>query len=418
METVATVGLQRYNTVRALTEKLCAPLRTEDFVAQPVIDVSPPKWHMAHTTWFFETFILKKFSEGYREFDPSFSYLFNSYYESVGERVERVNRGALTRPTVEEVMAYRAYVNAQMEEMFSVIKGSDKPEFEKLLEIGLNHEQQHQELLVTDIKYILGHNPLRPKYKDVPRIGRSSVPVPLSFIEMRGGMEEIGYAVEGFCWDNEKPVHRVFLEPYKLANRLVTAGEYMEFINDGGYRDFRHWLSDGWTEVNARNWQAPMYWFQEGNDWLEYRLGGVQPVDKNAPVTHISFYEADAFASWAGKRLPTEFEWEAAAKSQTYTEGNFVESGLLHPAQPATAQTGFHQLFGDCWEWTYSGYFPYPGYKREEGALGEYNGKFMINQMVLRGGSCATPADHFRLTYRNFFQPNLRWQFTGIRLAE
>jgi ergothioneine biosynthesis protein EgtB len=419
MEKVASaIGLERYKAIRDQTLNLCAPLKTEDYVVQPVIDVSPPKWHLAHTTWFFETFILKKFSGDYKEFDPSFSYLFNSYYESVGERVDRVNRGNLTRPTVQEVMAYRAYVDAAMEEVYESEKLQDRAQFNRLLEIGLNHEQQHQELLVTDIKYILGHNPLRPRYKEIARHEKKSNAPPLKYIPFEGGLTEIGYAGAGFSWDNEKPVHQVFLGPFGLANRLITCGEYLEFMNDGAYRDFRHWLSDGWAEVQAKKWEAPMYWFQEDDQWFEYRLGGVQPIEKDAPVTHISFYEADAFATWAGKRLPTEFEWEMAAKTQKHIKGNFVESGNLHPAPSHNGPDALQQLNGDCWEWTYSGYFPYPGYKREEGALGEYNGKFMINQMVLRGGSCATPEDHYRVSYRNFFQPELRWQFTGIRLAE
>jgi ergothioneine biosynthesis protein EgtB len=418
--------LQDYKRIRARTERICAPLRAEDHVPQPVIDVSPPKWHMAHTTWFFETFILKKFLLGYKPFHHLYNYIFNSYYESIGDRVLRENRGFLSRPTVEEILDYRAYVDEQMEELVDCLLPEQEAEFMKFFTIGLQHEQQHQELLITDIKYILGHNPLRPEYEK----GHLAVEVDTEYtipeavyLPVKGGLHTIGYIGESFAWDNEKPAHQVYINDFKIQNRLVTNAEYMKFMYDGGYHNFRYWLSEAWGLVEAEKWEAPMYWQRIDGEWLQYTLHGLQYIDPNAPVTHISFFEADAYASWAGKRLLTEAEWEIAVQQYKpkLSMQAFADAEIYQP-QPLDVKADYattcHQLMGDVWEWTYSGYFPYPGYKREEGALGEYNGKFMINQMVMRGGSCATPMDHIRPTYRNFFPADKKWQFTGIRLAE
>jgi len=414
------IELDKYFEVRKQTEKICAPLHTEDYVLQPMADVSPPKWHLAHTTWFFETFILSRFLGGYKPFHEMYNYIFNSYYESIGERVMRVDRGNLSRPTVSDVMNYRAYVDQHMKELLDTIKDEDILEFEKLFVIGLNHEQQHQELLITDIKYILGNNPLMPAYiENDQNTNAISKRIELEFLTVHGGEHLIGYEGEAFAWDNEKLAHTVFVDDFEIANRLITNEEYLEFINDGGYKKFNFWLGEGWDLAKSQNWEAPLYWHKVNGKWKNYTLNGLKPVNLDEPVTHISFYEADAFASWAGKRLLTENEWEIAAKyfNPKSSKGNFVENENYHPIPIQNETQKCHQLLGDVWEWTYSGYFPYPGYVREEGALGEYNGKFMINQMVLRGGSCVTPQNHIRLTYRNFFHADKRWQFTGIRLA-
>jgi len=407
---------EQFHQVRNQSVRLCEPLSTEDFVVQPVVDVSPPKWHLGHTTWFFETFILQAFAKDYKLFNDSYGFVFNSYYESVGKRVVRTDRGNLSRPTVADIFAYRKYVDEHMAEWLE--SQEDIPERAAvLLELGLHHEQQHQELLVTDIKYILGNNPLQPAYL-AQEIVKSLTSPDLSFSELPEGMHTIGYQGDGFHFDNEKGVHKVFLHPFALRNSLVTCGEYLEFIKAGGYRDFRFWLSDGWAWVNAEKVEAPMYWHKIDGTWYQYTLGGLQPINPSLPVTHVSYYEAEAFARWAGLRLPTEFEWEAACQvlsPAVPATSNFVESERYHPAPQ---QPGNLQLYGDVWEWTQSAYLPYPYFQTEEGAVGEYNGKFMVNQMVLRGGSCATPANHIRATYRNFFQPNLRWQFNGIRLAK
>jgi ergothioneine biosynthesis protein EgtB len=413
---------ERFSRIRNKTEEICEPLLDEDTALQPVVDVSPPKWHLAHTSWFFETFILRKYLKGYREFHPDFNFLFNSYYESVGERVLRDQRGFLSRPGRAEIMRYRRHVTENMQKLLSETDIEENSELAVFLETGLQHEQQHQELLVTDIKYILGNNPLFPTYHKTAenRIPSGGVP-PLSWLSIEEGLYDIGYAGEGFSWDNEKPVHSFYLKPFRAANRLTTNGEYMEFMQEGGYGDFRHWLSDGWALCQTEKWEAPMYWHKKDGSWHYYTLGGLKPVNPDEPVTHISFYEADAFASWAGKRLLTEQEWETAAGYIRSQKGSFADSGQYQP-QPldrnVLESTASTQWLGDTWEWTYSGYFPYPGYRQAEGALGEYNGKFMINQMVLRGGSCATPEDHARLTYRNFFPADKRWQFSGIRLGE
>ena len=417
-------SIENYTETRKLTEKICAPLQTEDYVLQPMADVSPPKWHLGHTTWFFETFLLKRFLKDYKPFHPQFSFIFNSYYESIGERVLRVNRGNLSRPTVNDVMAYRAYVDKHMILLFNTIGENDEAEFGKFFTIGINHEQQHQELLITDIKYILYNNPLMPAYLDkdqLSKTGKVQVTKPLEYLPVEGGLHYIGYKGDGFAWDNEKPAHKVYTDDFKIANRLITNGEFIEFINDGGYRKFNLWQGEGWDKVKAEQWQAPLYWEMTDGQWMNYTLLGIQPVNLNEPVTHVSFYEADAYASWAGARLLTEPEWEIAAHQYhaDSENGNFMDSENWQPvAATENENKTCAQMLGDVWEWTYSGYFPYPGYQREEGALGEYNGKFMINQMILKGGSCATPKNHIRTTYRNFFHPDKRWQFSGIRLAK
>jgi ergothioneine biosynthesis protein EgtB len=385
---------------------------------QPIADVSPPKWHLGHTTWFFETFVLARLP-AYRVFHPDYNFLFNSYYESIGARVIRTNRGNMTRPAVKDLFAYRAYVDSAMV-YFLESDQADTCEVQELVELGLNHEQQHQELLVTDIKYILGNNPLFPVYRSRPVLLSDGADQRLpaeTYTEVPEGVYPIGYDGKGFYFDNEKGLHRVFLHPFRISNRLVTNAEYLEFIQDGGYTQFIHWLQEGWEWVKAQQIQSPLYWHLIDGQWFQYTLHGLEKLSPLEPVTHLSYYEAEAFARWKGKRLPTEFEWEVACQQQNpaLAEGNFLESGRLHPAP---VREGHHQLFGDVWEWTNSAYLPYPYYQKAEGALGEYNGKFMINQMVLRGGSCATPQSHIRATYRNFFQPDKRWQFTGVRLAE
>jgi ergothioneine biosynthesis protein EgtB len=405
----------RYEQVRQLSLQLCQPLATEDYVIQSMPDVSPPKWHLAHTTWFFETFILVSYLKGYELFHPQFGYLFNSYYEAVGERHPRAQRGLLSRPTVAEVYLYRDYVDAAMRSLIAEISGSS--ELESLITLGLHHEQQHQELLVTDIKHILGTNPLRPAYlKDsLPAIS-TSPDNREKWLDYPGGLYAIGYQGEEFAFDNETPRHQIYLRDYYLSSRLVTNGEYLEFIQAGGYNKPEYWLSEGWTTINAERWFAPLYWEKIDGKWWIMTLSGMQPLNENEPVCHVSFYEADAYASFRGLRLPTEGEWEVAASSVPI-QGNFVETGRLHPTV-ASGVTRPDGIFGDVWEWTQSAYLPYPGFEVAAGAIGEYNGKFMCNQMVLRGGSCATSINHIRPTYRNFFPPAARWQFTGIRLAK
>lgn len=414
----------RFKAVRAQTEKICAPLLPEDTVVQPMADVSPPKWHLAHTSWFFETFVLKPLAPHYRLFHPKYSFLFNSYYNSVGNRVQRSERGTLTRPPLADIYAYRRHVDEAMQAYLSARDEKLPEEVTSVLELGLQHEQQHQELLLTDIKYILSTNPLLPAFQPGPRPGSAPsyhLPEP-TYLEVPGGLYQIGYSGDGFHFDNEKGVHQVYLKDFRIANRLVTNKEYLEFMVDGGYHDFRHWLMEGFEMAKEQQWEAPLYWLQEDGAWFRYTLHGLQPVNLDSPVCHLSFYEADAFANWSGRRLLTEFEWEAA--TQVYppspAKGNFQESSLYDPVSlPADySPEQCQQLLGDVWEWTYSAYLAYPGFSKVPGALGEYNGKFMVNQMVLRGGSCATPRSHIRTTYRNFFHPDKRWQFTGIRLAE
>ena len=400
----------QYAAVREQTERLCRPLEPDDYGVQPMADASPPKWHLAHTTWFFETFLLKPFAEGYTPFDDAFEILFNSYYNGVGEQYPRPRRGLLSRPTVEQVFDYRAHVDAAMQVLLE--RGDETSHVRAIL--GLNHEQQHQELIVTDIKHNFGTNPLRPAYNADLDNGTSETGS-ASFVTFPGGLVEVGANPgDGFTFDNETPRHKVWLSEFALADRLVTCGDYLDFMHDGGYDNPTLWLSEGWAAVRRHGWKAPLYWFYQDDEWFEYRLGGCRPVDDGSPVCHVSFFEADAFARWSGARLPTEAEWETVAASHAVA-GNFSDNGRLHPRP--SAGTGVTQLFGDAWEWTASAYGPYPGFRPLPGTLGEYNGKFMANQVVLRGGSCATPPGHVRPSYRNFFYAPDRWQFSGIRLA-
>jgi ergothioneine biosynthesis protein EgtB len=402
----------RFEAVRAFTEELAAPLSPEDQTIQSMPDASPTKWHLAHTSWFFETFILRSHADGYRAFDPAFEYLFNSYYEAVGPRHPRPQRGLLSRPGVEEIMAYRRHVTLAMTALLDSRTG--QAPWDDLVELGIHHEQQHQELLLMDIKHALSMNPAGPAYLP-PAAARPCSPIPMEWIGFEGGLVGIGHEDTGFAFDNEGPRHRVWLEPFALGSRLVTSGEYLDFIEDGGYRRPEFWLSAGWERVNALDWQAPLYWQRQGDAWQVFTLFGNRALQSAEPVCHVSFYEAAAFAKWAGKRLPREAEWEVAA-AQAPQCGNTVETGLLHPA--AASQTGLAQMIGDVWEWTASPYVAYPGFSEPAGAIGEYNGKFMANQMVLRGGCAVTPSNHVRTTYRNFFPPDARWMFGGIRLAE
>lgn len=409
----------RYQRIRQQSLDLCSPLETEDYQIQPMVDASPPKWHLAHVTWFFETFLLKPFSSGYVPFNDAFEMLFNSYYNSVGQPFTRAHRGFLSRPTLQEVLEYRQYVDRTMTQMLQD-ELSETARFR--IEVGLHHEQQHQELILTDIKYNFGNNPLKPVYSDSGR--QACAATEMNWVAFDGGLVEIGVSgSDTFVFDNETPRHQVFLIPYQLASHLVTNGEYLEFIEDGGYSRADLWLSDGWSHLqslHANKWHAPLYWRKSEGQYYEYALSGEAKIDPHQPVCHVSAYEADAYARWKGCRLPTEAEWEHASVESSL-EGNFVESGLFHPSMPSISQpgnSGLHGLFGDVWEWTGTSYAPYPGYQPFAGQLGEYNGKFMANQLVLRGGSCATPASHIRPSYRNFFYPPNRWQFSGIRLAK
>jgi len=404
----------RYAEVRATSERLAEPLSPEDCAIQSMTDASPTKWHLAHTSWYFETFVLESASADYRPFDPRFRVLFNSYYNSVGEQYARPRRGLLSRPPFEEVCAYRRHVDERILALLGAGKPLDR-ELEDVLVLGLHHEQQHQELILTDVKHALSINPLRPAYRKTSAPPRCAAP-PLRWTRFEAGVREVGHDGEGFAFDNEGPRHREFLEAFELSSRPVTHGEYLEFVEDGGYRRPDAWLSDGWAAVQREGWQAPLYW--EGGDDAGHMatLGGLREIRAEEPVCHVSYYEADAYARWAGARLPSEAEWEVAASSVPI-EGNFLESDLLHPAAAPQTPGAFAQLFGDVWEWTRSAYAPYPGYLPPAGALGEYNGKFMSNQMTLRGGSCATSRSHVRASYRNFFYPTARWQFSGFRLA-
>jgi ergothioneine biosynthesis protein EgtB len=398
--------------VRQQTENLCEPLTPEDMMVQSCSEASPAKWHLAHTTWFFETFLLSEFLPGYRPFHHDFIWLFNSYYNAVSDQPLKKLRGSFSRPSLAEILEYRRHVEAAMARL---IKGDMPAEAERRVVLGLHHEQQHQELLAYDIKNAFWSNPVHPPFKMGPL--PESKAGELTWVGQNGGLVEIGHHGEGFCFDNEQPRHKVYLEPFELASRLATCGEYLDFMRDGGYERPELWLSEGWDTVTAQQWKAPLYWFQAEDEWQVFTLRGAVELKSllDAPVCHVSYFEADAFARWAAKRLPMEAEWEIAAATLP-SQGNFLESGVLHPVA-ASEQGGLQQMFGDVWEWTASAYLGYPGFAALPGALGEYNGKFMCNQMVLRGGSAVTPASHIRSTYRNFFSPATRWQFCGVRLA-
>ena len=404
---------RRYRDVRAVTESLAAPLSPEDCTVQSMPDASPVKWHLAHTSWFFETFVLEAGIGGYRPFRPEFRVLFNSYYNSVGAQHTRSQRGMLSRPALEEVRAYRVHVD---QHMLDLLEQGGGLALLDTIELGLHHEQQHQELVLTDLKHMLSLNPLRPVYREAPQPSFAEPP-PLRWHGHPGGVAWIGHDGGSFAFDNEGPRHRALVEPFRLGSRLVTNGEFRSFMADGGYERPELWLSDGWDAARTHRWRAPLYWWEEGGAWHTLTLSGPRPVRADEPVCHVSFYEADAFARWARGRLPSEVEWEIFA-ARAAVDGNVLEAGVLHPrpwAESGGDAPG--QLFGDVWEWTSSPYVPYPRYQPPPGALGEYNGKFMVNQFVLRGGSCATPRSHLRASYRNFFPPHARWQFSGIRLA-
>ena len=428
-EATSTVAA-RFHKVRRQTLRLCEPLETEDFVAQSMIEASPVRWHVAHTTWFFEEFVLGRQVSGYRPFHPAYRHLFNSYYNTVGDRTPRGERGLLTRPTVREIMEYRRHVDEQMQRFLDSAGFDEGHPAAAVVELGMNHEQQHQELILTDLKHLLSHNPLKPAYCADAATTQDSLPAagPLRWTAFEGGMVSIGHEAPGFSFDNEGPRHRLYLPGFLMADRLVTNREYLEFMQDGGYGRPDFWLDEGWAHVRTYGREAPLYWQRESDAWQVFTLGGMRPVDPEEPVCHVSFFEAEAYARWAGARLPLEPEWEVAAASlaagaHLVESGNFVENERYHPARLSagadapSGESSMEQLFGDVWEWTGSPYRPYPGFHPAAGALGEYNGKFMINQMTLRGGSCATPRNHIRATYRNFFYPQARWQFSGLRLA-
>lgn len=415
--------VDRFRSTRLTTLDLCAPLTPEDMMVQSCPEASPAKWHLAHTTWFFESFVLREFLPDYQIFHPDFPWLFNSYYETFSPFPEKRLRSSFSRPGLEQILRYRKHVDAAIKRL---LEQEPEPEALRRIELGANHEEQHQELLLTDILNAFFANPLRPAYRDpdgrqvAEKIGKRTNVHPLSFSEFEGGLREAGNTGEGFCFDNERPRHRVWLEPFRLANRLVTCGEYAQFMADGGYSRPELWLSAGWAAVKQNGWRAPLYWTEKDGSWSLFTLRGEFPLKEleAVPVSQVSFYEADAYARWAGYRLPTEFEWETAAESQP-VEGNLLDSGHLTPIPSANLvrNQGRAQHYGDCWVWTSSAYLGYPGFRPLEGALGEYNGKFMSGQMVLRGGSCVTPVRHVRSSYRNFFSPETRWQFSGIRLA-
>ncbi|HEX2162774.1 MAG TPA: ergothioneine biosynthesis protein EgtB [Thermoanaerobaculia bacterium] len=417
----------RYRRVRAATEALCRPLVPEDYQVQSILETSPPKWHLAHVTWFFETFVLAPYAAGYETPDPRFAYVYNSYYQAVGPMHPRHERAVVARPTVDEVYAYRRHVDAAMARLLAEPPAADAAEIAFRTTLGLHHEQQHQELLLMDVKHNFAANPLQPAYREggLDAVGGGPAgPAPeVEWLAFDGSLVEIGWdgdvsTPDGFAYDNETPRHRAWLEPYRLASRLVTNGEYRRFVEAGGYQDPQHWLSDGWAALRERGFAAPLYWRETPDGWTETTLAGPAPLDDALPVCHVSFYEADAYARWSGARLPTEAELEAATADQPlagFDGGGFQGSGRYHPRRARSSTD--RQWFGELWQWTRSPYVPYPGSKPLAGALGEYNAKFMANQIVLRGGCCATPADHLRNTYRNFFYPHDRWPFTGIRLA-
>ncbi|MCP1468873.1 ergothioneine biosynthesis protein EgtB [Sphingobium sp. OAS761] len=405
----------QYRDVRALTLALAAPLSDADATVQSMADASPAKWHLAHVTWFFETFILRDHVPGYRAFDPGYAYLFNSYYEAEGPRHARPMRGLLTRPSLEEVCAYRAHVDDALLRALPMLRAPARP----LLALGLHHEQQHQELLLTDIQHLFAQNPLEPALFDAPSASALDLPGPLHWVEGREGLVEIGDdGRHGFAFDCEGPRHRALLHPHALGHRPITNGEWVAFMEDGGYATASLWLSDGWAWVQANDVTAPLYWRRSDQGWSRFALDGRHPVNPAEPVTHISLFEADAFATWAGARLPTEAEWESAALNIAPGSGTLLDGAMCPRPRPATGTTGLTRMFGDVWEWTGSAYRPHPGFRAAKGAVGEYNGKFMSGQFVLKGGSCATPRGHVRASYRNFFYPHQRWQFTGLRLAK
>jgi len=405
---------KRYETIRSTTEALCRSLSAEDCLAQSMAEASPVKWHLAHTTWFFETFILEAHQEEFAPYGEQFRVLFNSYYNGIGEQHPRPRRGLLTRPSLDEVYAYRRQVNEAIQ---ALLAGPGGEEVADLVELGLNHEQQHQELILMDLKHLFSCNPLDPVFAEGEPAPERAAPE-LTWFDFGEGIRQIGHPGGAFHYDNEGPTHRVFLEPFQLASRPVTCGEFLEFIADGGYRRPELWLEAGWARVQQGGWMAPQYWAKDADgSWTEFTLTGRRPVDPNAPVVHVSYFEADAYARWAGARLPTEAEWEVAARETAGPAGAFLDDGHLHPVAAPESAHGPAQMLGDVWEWTGSAYLPYPGFSPAEGAVGEYNGKFMVDQMVLRGGGCATPGDHIRITYRNFFPTDARWPFTGFRLA-
>ena len=412
--TVAERLTERFAAIRNVSLALAEPLSDEDCCAQSMADASPVKWHLAHTTWFFETFVLEKYEEDFKPFHAAFRVLFNSYYNGVGEKHPRPQRGMLTRPALSQVREYRANVDARITR--TIAARGHEPAFRELVELGLNHEQQHQELILTDLKHLLSLNPLAPAYRAAA--AQAAAPAaPHSWLSFKGGMVVLGAMEEGFSFDNERPRHDFFLGAYSLGSRLVTNGEYRAFIDAGGYDNAALWLSEGWDWVRTQRIECPVYWSRgSGGEWQEFTLAGLRMLDPEIPVAHVSYFEADAYARWAEARLPTEAEWEHAA-ARCSIEGNFLDQATYHPQAASPANKGPTQMFGDLWEWTSSSYAPYPGFRAPEGAIGEYNGKFMVNQYVLRGGSCATPHDHIRASYRNFFPTAARWQFTGIRLA-
>ncbi|WP_428409858.1 ergothioneine biosynthesis protein EgtB [Hyphococcus sp.] len=410
--------VERFRRVRADSEALAAPLSPEDCLLQSMEAASPVKWNLAHTSWFFETFILTPHAPDYEPFHPDFCYLFNSYYNGVGDRHPRDIRGLVSRPSLEMVYAYRAHVNEALTAFIEKAGEETLAAIAPLLALGFAHEEQHQELLVTDLQHAMSFNPTKPVVYELPADAERKAAPAMRWRRMEGGLCDIGWDGVGFAFDNEGPRHKIYLHPFELANRPVTNAEFIAFIEDGGYETPDHWLSDGWDAVQAEGWDAPLYWRKEEGRWLQYSLFGERDIDLHAPVSHVSHFEAAAYASWAGGRLPTEVEWEAAA-SLFPTEGRFMKGGVLRPPAAAPQPQGDEllQLFGDVWEWTHSAYLPYPGFKAVEGAVGEYNGKFMSGQMVLRGGSCASPEGHLRVSYRNFFPPDARWQYSGFRLA-
>jgi ergothioneine biosynthesis protein EgtB len=406
---------ERFAETRRFSEHLCRPLAVEDFVVQSMSDASPTRWHLAHTTWFFETFVLARWERDYRP-NPDYQVLFNSYYNAVGEQFPRARRGLLTRPTVAEVFDYRHAIDERVARLFDGVQGDEEREMARVVELGINHEQQHQELMLTDIKHVFSCNPLAPVYHARGEEEQLAGAAACGFQRFDGGLVEIGHTGEAFAFDNERPRHREYLQPFELQARLVTNGEYLDFMADGGYARPELWLSLGWSTVREQGWAAPLYWSRRDGLWLEFTLGGLRELRADEPVCHVSYFEADAFARWRGARLPTEAEWEHAAAGLS-VRGSFVEGERYHPRAERAQTDGAAQMYGELWQWTASPYTPYPGYVAPAGALGEYNGKFMCNQYVLRGGSCATPASHIRATYRNFFPPEARWQFSGIRLA-